>query len=119
MIAHQYGVGVVRFKDNEGKEFPCVQFGDGMTSMITLHWENNNVGIKIKRLEEGVEPFSEVVYYNESNPEPKGEGEELYLFFDNTQSINALIDRLEYIKADLLKTEIKTPAVIEGDVIQQ
>lgn len=118
MIADQYGVGVVRFRGSDGKEFPCVQFGDGMTSIITLHWENNNAGIQIKRMEEGVDPFSEVVYYNASNPEPKGEGEELYLFFDNVKSVDALIDRLEYIKADLLKKETIAPVLIDGENIQ-
>lgn len=104
MKAKEYGVCEVTFSNAPDKTWPCVQFGDGLTSIITLDWPDE-VGIKFKRFYNGITPFSPMEYFNEHNPEPTAGGDELYLFFDNSKSIDALIERLGYIKDKLVEKE--------------
>ena len=84
MIAEKYGVGLVMFDGDESAHH-CVQFGDGLTRILTTVWDKDNVGLKIARVAEG-------------NPPHKTDGNEIHIMFDNPKSIDTMIGMLEYIK---------------------
>jgi hypothetical protein len=97
MIAEKYGVGVVRF-DGDKKDYPCVQFGDGMTRIFTTFWDKNNVGLKIAKVVDDLPAFHGC-NYDEDNPPHKTDGNDIHIIFDNPRSIDAMIGRLEFIKS--------------------
>ena len=100
MIAEKYGVGLIRFEGDDSI-LPCVQFGDGKTSVFTTVWDKQNVGLKIGRCKDEVEPFK-LHEYDEHNPPHEVEGDEIHIMFDNQKSIDVMIGRLEYIKRVML-----------------
>lgn len=104
MIANEYGVGLVHF-EGENKPHPCVQFGDGKTRIFTTVWDENNVGLKIAKVIEDLPAFYGCEY-DENNPPPQTDGNEIHILFDNPKSIDAMIGRLEYIKS-LMNKEVE------------
>jgi len=97
MIADKYGVGLVRF-DGEDNDHPCVQFGDGNTRIFTTYWDDRNVGLKIAKIIDDIPAFSGANYSDE-NPPHKTDGNEIHILFDNEKSIDAMINRLNYLKS--------------------
>ena len=98
----KYGVSNVSFEgDEDGVSNKCVKFGDGETAIFTVNWNCGIGGIKMCRTVEKIEKFSKHVY-NEENKPHKEKGEQVYLLFDNTLSIDSMMHQLTILKNDML-----------------
>lgn len=94
----EYGISNVEVGSKISK---VVKFGDGLTSIYSSFW-GENFGLKLIRSEEinkVVEPFgfNKIGDYNWVDS-GLVDDESVFIVFDNTKSIDAMIAQLNYVK---------------------
>ncbi len=92
-MSKEYGIIKVNFGSDE-KESTMVQFGDGMTGIQSLGYDNGDVGVVLCRDGNHNEPFG----FNEEKNTYESSEEKIFLAFDNPKSIDVLIARLAEAK---------------------
>jgi hypothetical protein len=92
----EYGIIKVKFGDDEN-ESTMVQFGDGMTGIQSLLYDNGDVGVVMCRDGKHNEPFG----FNEEKDTYASKEEKIFLTFDNERSIDVLIERLIEVRCFL------------------
>lgn len=95
--------GILRYKFGEDrKESTIIQFGDGMTGIQSLGYDNGDVGVVFCRDGKHREPFG----FNDDKDTHASSEDKVFLAFDNPKSIDVLIARLEESKL-FLKSKSK------------
>lgn len=92
----QYGIIKVKFGDDK-KESTMVQFGDGMTGIQSLGYDNGDVGVVLCRDGKHSEPFG----FNLDKDTHASKEDKIFLAFDSERSIDVLIERLNEAKSFL------------------
>ena len=90
----EYGILSCKFGE-DSKESVVVQFGDGMTGIQSLGYDNGDVGVVMCRDGKHNEPFG----FNDDKDTHSSEEDKVFLSFDNPRSIDVLIDRLQEAKS--------------------
>ena len=93
----EYGVLSYKFGDDE-KESTIVQFGDGLTAIQALGYDNGDVGVVLCRDGNHTEPFC----YSFNGDTYKSTEDKVFIAFDNPKSIDALILKLNEAKGWLI-----------------
>lgn len=94
----EYGILSYKFGE-DNKESTIVQFGDGMTGIQSLGYDNGDVGVVFCRDGKYEKPFG----FNDDKDTWESTEEKVFLAFDNTKSIDVLIARLEEAKEFMAK----------------
>lgn len=89
----QYGIIKVKFGGDENESI-MVQFGDGMTGIQSLGYDNGDVGVVICRDGKHNEPFG----FNLDKDTHASQEEKIFLAFDSERSIDVMIERLQEAK---------------------
>ncbi|AUR92641.1 hypothetical protein NVP1175O_13 [Vibrio phage 1.175.O._10N.261.55.B3] len=92
-MSKEYGIIKVKF-GTDAEESTMVQFGDGMTGIQSLGYDNGDVGVVLCRDGNHNEPFG----FNEEKNTYESSEEKIFLAFDNPKSIDVLIARLTEAK---------------------
>ena len=90
----EYGILNYKFGDDE-KESVMIQFGDGMTGIQSIEYDNGDVGVVFCRDGNHPKPFG---VNDEENAYTSVE-DKVFIAFDNVKSIDVLIERLEEAKS--------------------
>lgn len=90
----EYGILSYKFGE-DSKESTIVQFGDGMTGIQSLGYDNGDVGVVFCRNGNHNEPFG----FNDDKNTHTSSEDKAFLAFDDPRSINVLIARLEEAKS--------------------
>ncbi|AUR91239.1 hypothetical protein NVP1158O_12 [Vibrio phage 1.158.O._10N.261.45.E12] len=92
-MSKEYGIIKVKL-GTDAEESTMVQFGDGMTGIQSLGYDNGDVGVVLCRDGNHNEPFG----FNEEKNTYESSEEKIFLAFDNPKSIDVLIARLTEAK---------------------
>lgn len=94
----EYGILSYKF-GGDSKESTLIQFGDGMTGIQSLGYDNGDVGVVFCRDGNHDNPFG----FNDDKDTWKSTEEKVFLAFDNAKSIDVLISRLNEAKEFMIK----------------